>query len=104
MNHKLTNYLNETISRVFLKSPKYFKIVQIVGLIATGIGFLPDIAAYLGINLPDNQTVQLVLKVAGGTTYFISKLPVENSSVVQKQTNTLPFSDINKTDANIQKD
>jgi hypothetical protein len=104
MKTDFSAFMIELYKRFALKSPKFFQVLQVVGIIAAFLGFIPKIAAFLDIPIPQNHTLAIILKVAGATTLFMAKLPVLNSSLVMKTTEDLPFSEKKQDpDVNIKK-
>lgn len=93
MSSNFTAWISEFIKRFTFKSPRFFQIVQYAGLIATAVGFIPDALVWLNITPTDiiSKYITLALKVAGGVTYLIAKLPVSNSSVIADNSTQLPF-------------
>lgn len=87
-------WLVETFKRFALKTPAFFQVFQVLGIIATGVGFLPDLLEYLKITPTEifSHYLEIGLRVAGIVTWVMAKLPVINStSVVQQQSTALPF-------------
>ena len=72
-------FLSEIVGRLGSKSPKFFKIIQIIAAIATLVPGIPAFLDYLGITLPDfliaieNKTIA----IAGLVATFISGLAVD---------------------------
>jgi len=77
----LLAYLQELFLRLSTKSPKFFKIIQLVSAIATLVTGLPGLFSELGIKLPDWATVlqSKTIAFATLTALFISKLPTQST-------------------------
>lgn len=64
------NFAAETIERLFSKTPWYFRVIKIVGIIVAVITGLPSFLTEAGIVLPEainaiaNQTVAIAASVA----------------------------------------
>lgn len=105
MNNQFINFFVELIKRFGGTTPKFFKIISVIGIIAAFIGFLPDITAFLGIEIPLKWAKgwELTLKIAGLITAIVAQLPnqggiaaVTDSGHILKATNEnkLPFSSV----------
>lgn len=90
-------FLKELYQRFGLKSPKFFQKLQTIGIIATAVGFIPELLDFLDYSVPDSIADYWAkfLKIAGGTAWIISKLPVENAAKVVAGTDTMPFTAAN---------
>lgn len=88
----------EFYKRFGLKTPKFFQVLQIVGIIAAIVGFIPDALQYLEVTTTPiiDRYVSLAVKVAGGITWLISKLPAVNANTVAFHSNSLPFTEKKK--------
>ena len=92
---KIISFIVETIQRLFkLKSPKYFSVVRAIGIVATFIGYIPDICEQLEVSIPQNKYLELLFKVAGITVIIVTQLSVENASKVVAKTDKLPFTEV----------
>ena len=91
----LIAFLKETINRFGLKSPKFFQVYQMIGLVLTGIGFIPDIITWLDLTPTPivSKYVSLAVKVAGGIMWLMAKIPVQNATKeIEKFDTDMPFS------------
>lgn len=91
-------WVTEFIKRFGLKSPKFFQVWQTIGVVAIGVGFIPDTLEYLNITLNPHwaNMLAIVLKAAGGALWLMAKLPVNNVSTVIAATDSLPFTEKKK--------
>jgi hypothetical protein len=98
----ISDFLKELYKRFALPSPKFFQVIQAVGVVCAGIGFIPEILLKLDItpNPIFSKYISTVLVVAGVITKFLAKLPVENSTIVSRTTDKLPYTATAKTQAN----
>lgn len=96
-------FIAELWKRFPLKTPKFFQILQAVGIVAAGIGFIPDALTYLELTPTPimSHYLEIVLKVAGIVTWIMAKLPVENATRVSLNTNHMPFTAAAKKEAQI---
>ncbi len=90
----------EFFKRFALKTPKFFQVLQLAGIIATVAGFIPDILVWLSItpNEVVSKYLTVILKVAGATTWIVSKLPATNVTAVIDNSNALPFTEKKKVE------
>lgn len=97
---QIINWFVEFFKRFGTPQPQFFKILLIIGAVATFIGFVPDILSFLDFTLPATWTpwVERILKIAGITTIIVSRLTtqskvVETDGLILKATNeqALPF-------------
>ena len=83
-NNQFLAFFAELVKRLFAKSPLFFRIITIVGIIVAIITGLPAILTALNVTLPDfwlgieNKVVAIAAIV--GT--FISMLTVERTALV----------------------
>jgi hypothetical protein len=86
-------FIKELYKRFALPSPRFFQVVQAIGMVAAFIGFIPDILMYLEItpNPIFSRYLALALKVSGIVVKLLAKLPVENAGKVAATTNKMPF-------------
>jgi hypothetical protein len=77
-------FLKELIQRFFAKSPKFFKIIQVLSGIAFVITGFPMLIAEAGIVLPDNLVAlqNKVVAVASIVSFIISKLTVVDATAL----------------------
>jgi hypothetical protein len=75
-------FLKELIQRFFAKSPKFFKIIQVLSMLAFVVTGLPDLIAETGIVLPDYivSIQNKVIAVASIVSFIISKLTVVDAT------------------------
>lgn len=87
-NNQFINFLVELIKRFGGPTPKFFKILQLLGAVAALIGFIPFIIQKLNINLSVNWSngLQIALQVAGIITAVGTQLT--NQSSIAAVTNT----------------
>lgn len=93
---QIISFIVELYKRFGLKSPKFFQVIQFIGIIATAIAWVPDLLQYLDI-IPNeiySKTLEVSLKVAGIITWVIAKLPVVDSlKTVATKPENLPFTE-----------
>jgi hypothetical protein len=75
-------FLKELIQRFFAKSPKFFKIIQVVSMASFVVTGLPALIAETGIILPENIIAlqNKVVAVASIVSFIISKLTVVDAT------------------------
>lgn len=97
---QIINWFVEFFKRFGTTQPQFFKILSIVGVVATFLGFIPDFLSLLDFTLPSTWEpwVERILKIAGITTIIVSRLTtqskvVETDGLILKATNekALPF-------------
>jgi len=97
---QIANFFVEFIKRFGTPQPKFFKILTVVGAVATFLAFAPDLLSFLDIPLPGEWQpwIERILKIAGITTIIVSKLTTQSKVVeadgeILKTTNetALPF-------------
>lgn len=104
-NNQFANFFVELIKRFGGPTPKFFKILQILGAVAAFVGFMPDIIDMLNLKLSVNFSngLQIALKVAGIITAIGAQLTNQNSIAAVTNTghqlkatndNILPFTTI----------
>ena len=102
------NWLRETLERLFMKSPTFFKIWQIIATLMMIISGVPYILTALGLHLPEpfSTLSNKVIAFCGATALFMSSLTVKTQPVAQTEegkaitslpTDKLPFT--KKTEA-----
>lgn len=81
MSNQFVNFLVELIKRFGGPTPRFFKIIQVIGAVAAFVGFIPDIITLLSINLSVHMsnTLQIALKVAGVITAVVAQLVQQGS-------------------------
>lgn len=74
----IVKYVAELISRLFSKTPAFFKVIQVVSVLVTIVTGLPTILESVGITLPApfSSLESKVVAIAGLVSLFISSLPV----------------------------
>lgn len=79
-NTVLVDFLIELVKRWKLESPRFFKVFQMIGLIATLITGVPELLAFLHISLPESIAffANKTIAIAGAAVLLISKLTVKN--------------------------
>jgi type II secretory pathway component PulC len=96
------NWLRETLQRLFMKSPTFFKIWQIISTITMVLAGVPYILTALGIHLPEpfSTMSNKIVTFCAATALFMSSLTVKTQPVAQTEegkavtvlpTNKLPF-------------
>lgn len=92
---KFSAFIVETFKRFGVKSPRFFQVFQTIGIIATGIGFIPDALQWLDITPGPiySKYISLAVKVAGGVMWLMAKLPVQNPERIIERTDKLPFTE-----------
>lgn len=83
MNNLLINWLQETLNRLFIKQPKYFKYwtwLSMVGMVVSGI---PYVLTALGITLPEPFATTSNKFISGVSIamFWMSKLVVKTPQV-----------------------
>jgi len=102
------NWLRETLERLFMKSPKFFKIWQLISTLTMIISGVPYILTALGVHLPEpfSTLSNKVVTFCGATALLMSSLTVKTDPVAQTEegkaitvlpTDKLPFT--KKTEA-----
>lgn len=83
-NNSLLLFFQEIMKRLFSKSPKFFKIWQILAASTSAVTGLPGFITMLGIQLPpvlltlENKTVA----IAGLMAWFIARMPIQSPAIV----------------------
>lgn len=102
MSTQFTDFLKELIQRFSGSTPKFFRVLTVVGAIATFIGFVPDLLGFLNITLPLTWLpwTERILKISGITIAVVAKLSVQSKVVAktpegallkERDTDKLPF-------------
>lgn len=73
-------FLKEWLPRLQQKTPKFFKILGTISLIAAMIGGVPEFLKYIGVEMPAWSTgfYNKLLLAAGVWGKIVSMLPTEN--------------------------
>jgi hypothetical protein len=76
-------WLSENLQRLFLKSPKFFKVWKAFFAFVTAIAGIPALLDAFGVVLPDpfNQYFVKMIAVAGAVGLFMSMLPTQSAIV-----------------------
>lgn len=75
------NFISEFKLRWSANSqPKFFQLLQNIGLILGFIGGIPALAVQYGFVIPIPQTILVICAVSGFTSYLISKLTVDTQT------------------------
>lgn len=94
-------WLSETLQRLFSKSPKYFKIWNIILAALALIPQIPSFLALVHITVPTpwSETINNVISIAAGAAFFMSKLTVKDATAIASdpETNKLPFTAVKDT-------
>jgi hypothetical protein len=80
---QIANWFVEFFKRFGTPQPKFFKVLMIVGAVATFLAFAPDLLKFLDIALPVEWAPwsERILKIAGITTIVISRLTSQSPIV-----------------------
>lgn len=86
-------FFAELVSRLFSKTPAFFKVIQVVSVIVTIVTGLPSLLESFGITLPTAFTTleSKAVAIAGVVSLFISSLPVATPGTASSSTAALPF-------------
>lgn len=77
----LEAFIVEFYNRFGLKTPRFFQYIQIAGMIATVLGFVPLAVEALDLGNVTwlSYTAKWCIAISGSITWIISKLPVTQS-------------------------
>jgi hypothetical protein len=83
MNQQLLNWLKENLSRLFTKSPKFFRIWNLIGALLTIICGIPLLLKQCGIELdePLNSLSNKLVTGAGIAMFWMTKLTSQSAPV-----------------------
>lgn len=83
-SNPIFSWLSETINRIFLKSPAYFKVWNIILSLLVLVPQIPNLLAAFGITIPAefNGPVNKIISIAAFVGLFISKLTVKDPTAV----------------------
>lgn len=88
-------WLQETLQRLFKKSPSYFKVWNIILAIIAVVPQIPAALEYLEITVPTPWSAKIskIISVCGLIGLFFSKLTVKDATAIAADdtTNKLPF-------------
>lgn len=87
MNQAIVKFLQETLQRIFQKSPTFFKWWQIITGVLTCIAGIPFLMTNLGITLPEPFATMSnkAVTFAGGGAFFMSLMAVRQVPVAQTE-------------------
>jgi hypothetical protein len=102
MNPTFLNWLRESLQRLFMKSPRFFKIWQLISSLTMLLSGVPYILTALGVNLPEPLSTMSnkIVTYCAATALFMSSLTVKSPPVGQTEegkavtvlpTDKLPF-------------
>ena len=76
---KVPQFLVELLQRFATKNPSFFKVIQTISAAVAIVAFIPDLAAYLEIGLPEWVTVlnDKAVKIGALTAVIMAQLPNE---------------------------
>lgn len=77
--------LIELIQRLFASNPKFFKWVQYISGLVAGIAYLPDLAKFLAIPVPNWLSVLNVATVKVGALTAIVMAQLPNKDINEKK-------------------
>lgn len=79
MNNALFDFLAEIVIRLRAKSPKFFRVLQILSAVTAFIAGVPYVLIALGVVLPDWAVTfeNKVVAIAAIVATFLNGLPVE---------------------------
>lgn len=88
MNTNILAFVQETLQRLFNKSPKFFKVWNLINAVVAVVAGIPALLIQLDIILPpDKHWVAVLIKLsatAGTWGYLMGKLSVERPVVTQE--------------------
>lgn len=89
-NNQFLNFVAELIKRFATKSPKFFKVLQIILGAVTAVTGLPELLTWLSIPLPAWMTYLSNSGVAWATlsAFLMALLPADTPVVAQTQDGT----------------
>jgi hypothetical protein len=95
MNYKtgIEEFIKELYARFPLKTPKFFQVFQLIGILATIAGAIPDLLHWLEI-IPTplySKLLTKLLEACGGITWMMAKLPVEHATRTALTTDKMPY-------------
>jgi ABC-type hemin transport system substrate-binding protein len=98
---QIANFFVEFFKRFGTPQPKFFKVLTVIGAVATFLAFAPELLAFLDIHLKAEwqPAIERILKIAGITVIIVSRLTTQSKIVdvdngtILKTTNekALPF-------------
>ena len=73
----------ETLNRIFTKSPKFFRIWQMVAGAVALVGWIPSTLELVGIAIPEpyTGTTARIIKWCGTIALFMASLPTQSKVV-----------------------
>lgn len=85
----LPQFLADLIRRIFAKTPKFFRYVQIAGLAIAFLTKLPDLLNQMNITVPvAEEPYKTILMVLGISSAVVSQLTVSEDSKLKGTINT----------------
>ncbi len=100
-------FLQELLQRISAKSPKFFKVIQVVTLALGLITGIPEFLQQINVALPPEIDVLASKVIAGAAwgAWFISLLTVQRTASVTTTTEkTLPFTAKKEDDPKVNTD
>ena len=91
------DFLLQIVKKLSLESPKFFKVFQILGIIASLITGIPEFLELIGVHLPESIAFfsNKTIAIAGFIVVFMSNLTVKNPNEILKNENTKTNSPLN---------
>lgn len=85
----LTQFLADLIRRLFAKTPKFFKIIQVLGTILAFLAKLPDFLNQVGVHVPVTEDPYKTIMIALGlAAAVVSQLAVADDSQLKSSINS----------------
>lgn len=82
-------FIADLIRRLFAKTPWFFKVVQVIGLLATVIVKAPDLLSSFGLHIAIAQDpYKTIIAAAGVVTAVVAQLTVADDSKLKGTINT----------------
>ena len=84
------DFLLQIVKRLTLESPKFFKVFQIIGIVASLITGIPEFLELIGVHLPESIAffANKTIAIAGSIVVFMATLTVKNPNAILKNENT----------------
>ena len=84
------DFLLQIVKRLTLESPKFFKVFQIIGIVASLITGIPEFLELFGVHLPQSIAffANKTIAIAGSVVVFMATLTVKNPNEILKNENT----------------
>lgn len=83
-----TQFIADLIRRLFARTPQFFKVIQIIGLLATVVVKLPEFLLQFGIHLSITEhPYDTIVATCGFTLAIVSQLTVSDQSKLKDSIN-----------------